>query len=152
MGARGLGFETFLRHVMSFSKTLYSPKLVNFCLTRLKRGYITLTGHFFFHCKRPSTFEPHHEKICFLHMRKTKTHINCTATTPLISTFVFTTKYITSSSIQNFKPLTIFCYCRAWFYQGTAHSSAMLTVHLARKLNWKRSSWNTRYKEFDLHV
>ena len=30
-GARGPGFETYLRHVVSLSKTLYSPKvLVNY--------------------------------------------------------------------------------------------------------------------------
>ena len=36
-------------------------------------------------------YELHHEKICFLHMHKTKVQISCTVTVQLISAFVCTT-------------------------------------------------------------
>ena len=50
-----------------------------------KQAYFQL-GLFYYEQVR---YEPHHEKTCFLHMRKTNTHISCWVTAQLISAFVF---------------------------------------------------------------
>ena len=61
------------------------------------------------------SYDPLHEKTCFMHMRETGTdqlsgyRVSCVVTVQLISAFVF------ASYIQNFKPLAIFFGCTARF-------------------------------------
>ena len=47
------------------------------------------------------TFEPHYEKIGFLHIRKTKTQISCAVAAKLISTFAFATWIVQSLFFLN---------------------------------------------------